>query len=190
MRKVPGIFKFMVAAVAVLGVFAVMAAPQLAVAASEDPLSITLTLKRVQTDAQGKETLVDAPSVKPGDLVEYQAVYANRGKQPLGNVVATLPLPQGMEYVGKSARPAAALASTDGKTFAAEPLKRTVKGKDGKTVVESVPYSEYRALRWQIKSLKPGEEYIVKARARVSQTPPQPPAVPETGAAKPGGGGS
>jgi uncharacterized repeat protein (TIGR01451 family) len=175
---------------AALFVFALPAALRDAFAQANDPLSITLTLNRVLVDAQGKEVLKDAAKVKPGELVEYRAVYANGGNQPLGNVLATLPIPKEMEYMGQSAWPTPVQASIDGKEFAAEPLKRTVKDKDGKPVTVIVPYAEYRLLRWEIKSLAPGKEFVVKARARVSPLPPQPSAVPEAGAVKRRGGGS
>lgn len=154
-------------------VFAASASAQAAKAPAE-PLAVTLTLKRVQSGADGKEKLVDAPSVKPGELLEYQAVYANKSVQPLEGVTATLPLPEGIDYQGQSARPMPVLASTDGKTFAAEPLMRTVKDKDGKSVSEPVPYAQYRALRWQVKRVEPGKDFTVKARARVAQTSPAP----------------
>ncbi|MDQ3060028.1 MAG: hypothetical protein M3R45_10980 [Pseudomonadota bacterium] len=158
-------------------VFAASASAQAAKAPAE-PLTVTLMLKRVQADAGGKEQLVNAPSVKPGELVEYQALYANKGAKSLGNVQATLPLPEGMDYQGQSARPMPVLASTDGKTFAAEPLMRTVKDKDGKSVTEQVPYAQYRALRWQIKLVEPGKDFTVKARARVAQAAPAPAVLP------------
>ena len=62
-------------------VFTVSASAQ-PVKASAEPLAVTLVLKRVQANANGKEQLVDAPSVKPGELVEYQALYANKSAQP------------------------------------------------------------------------------------------------------------
>lgn len=144
-------------------------------AEAKNPISVFITLQRVEKDAKGKEVLTEAATVKPGDVVEYKVVYANNSDQSLGNVQAALPIPEGMEYVGKSALPASALASVDGKEFAPEPLKRTFQDKDGKVVTEEVSLAEYRALRWQIESLQPGKEYVVKARARVSTTPPAPP---------------
>jgi len=137
-----------------------------------EPLTIKLTLKRVQLDKAGKEVLVDAPRVAPGDVVEYVAAYANKGAQPIRNLQATLPLPQGVEYQRSSGNPQGALASTDGTNFAPEPLVRTVTGKDGKQVKQPVPYSEYRALRWQLTEVRPGASFEVKARARISQAEP------------------
>lgn len=136
-----------------------------------EPLSVTLALKRVQTGSDGKEVLVDAPSVKPGDLVEYRAVYRNAGAQPIRKVTATLPLPEGVEYQASSARPAGAQASSDGARFGPEPLMQTVRDKDGRQVTERIPYPQYRSLRWEIRELDAGKTFEVRARGRIADTP-------------------
>lgn len=173
MRSLTAKITIVSVAAAALLVLAAAGATQNASAQTGDPLKITLTLKKIEKNSQGKETLTNAAAVKPGDFVEYQAVYKNSDKAPMRKLTANLPIPQGMDYVAKSAQPDKALASTDGKVFAPEPLKRTVK-KDGKTVTENVPASEYRFLRWEIKELGAGKDFVVKARAKVSQTPAQP----------------
>jgi len=83
-------------------------------------------------------------------------------------LVATLPIPAGVEYQPTSARPAVVLASLDGKSFAPIPLKRTVRLPDGREVTREIPASEYRWLRWTIGSLAPKSSEIVRARVRVS----------------------
>ena len=40
----------------------------------------TLIARRVEIDADKKEKLVDAKTAKPGEVIEYQATYANKGK--------------------------------------------------------------------------------------------------------------
>lgn len=136
---------------------------------NQEPLTITLSLKRVTIDGQGKETLVDAAKVKPGDLLEYEAIYANVGRETLQHVQATLPVPDGMEYQGRTARPMPVLAATSSANFAAEPLMRKVKDKDGRDKLEPVPLAEYRKLRWVVKSVEPGKRFVVSARMRVPQ---------------------
>jgi len=141
---------------------------------SKQPLLITLKMEKVQTSANGKETLTKADKVKPGDLVEYRAVYHNRSKNGIEGLNASLPVPFGMEYVAKSARPATVLASVDGSKFDAVPLLRTVKDKDGKEQQIEVPYPEYRNLRWAIGSLAAGQKVEVSARMHVSALPKSP----------------
>ena len=124
---------------------------------------------KVTLDADKKEVLAPADKVAPGDLLEYQVVYQNNGKSQLKQLTATLPMPVGMTYVAGSAKPANAMASTDGKTFAAMPLKRMVKKADGKLEEQVVPLSEYRALRWKLGELAEKGKAEVSARSSVNK---------------------
>jgi uncharacterized repeat protein (TIGR01451 family) len=136
-----------------------------------DPLLITLRSNKVVVLANGKETLASADKAKPGDTLLYTAIYHNRGKTDISGVKASLPVPQGMEYIGISAHPAPVLATVDNKDYAEEPLVRTVKGKNNEETQEAVPYTEYRQLRWEIDTLAAGEKQEVSAKMRVSELP-------------------
>jgi uncharacterized repeat protein (TIGR01451 family) len=135
---------------------------------------IKLELKRVVTDAKGDEKLEAAPKVKPGELVEYSAVYRNRSKQAVTGLKASLPVPFGLQYVGGTAKPTPFEASVDGTKFEAAPLKQTVKGTDGKEQKIDVPLEEYRGLRWEVGTLEAGKKVVVKARMRVIDLPKSP----------------
>ena len=104
---------------------------------------------------------------KPGDVIEYVAEYKNPDKNLVKNVVATLPVPSGMEYVPQTAAPEQVTASTDDVTYAPIPLKRSVRGADGKMAQQLVPYSEYRSLRWSLGDIAGGNSKSVKARMKV-----------------------
>lgn len=151
----------------------------------------------VLTDAKGKEELRPAESVKPGDVIEYRVRYSNLSGKTVSGFVATLPLPEQLEYLPASAKPGANLvqaATADGR-YAPEPLMRTAP--NGKS--EPVPRSEYRSLRWSIGQLPANAVTEVAARARVvlpaqtrtsSNTSQAPPArvnwvLPATATAKP-----
>ena len=129
------------------------------------PIKIDLKAYRIATQ-NGKEVATEAKQARPGDVVEYRATYANVSKNTVRNLAATLPIPVDMEFTG-TAMPAGAEASTDGKTFAAMPLKRTL----GDKVVD-VPLVEYRALRWKVASLATGKSAVVSVRARVNGNKP------------------
>ena len=129
------------------------------------PIKIDLKAYRIVTQ-NGKETASEAKQARPGDVIEYRATYANVGATPVANLLATLPIPNDMEFTGAT-QPTGAEASTDGKTFAPMPLKRTVAGK----VVE-VPLIEYRALRWKIATLPAGKTAVVSVRTRVNGSRP------------------
>jgi uncharacterized repeat protein (TIGR01451 family) len=137
----------------------------------QEPLLITLSTQKVQIGANGKETFSKADKVKPGDLVQYSAVYRNRSKNSIAGLKASLPIPFGMEYVEKSARPASVLATVDGVSYGSEPLVRSGKDKDGKDSQVTVPYSEYQGLRWEIGDLDAGKKIEVTARMRVNALP-------------------
>lgn len=132
-----------------------------------EAVGIVLTQAKVVKSADGKEQLVDAPGVKPGDVLEYRAVYTNRTDKAVTGAMATLPIPEGLVYQPRSARPVSSAgvtlqAATKDGVFAAEPLMRQVKGK-----AEPVPYAEYRALRWNLGSLGAKAQATVSARAAV-----------------------
>jgi uncharacterized repeat protein (TIGR01451 family) len=129
---------------------------------------VNLTAHRVTTDARGKESLVSGDQAKPGEVIEYQARYRNEGTTGVHKLVATLPVPAGLEYVSRTASPSVVQASLDGKTFAPVPLTRKVRLADGREVVREVPVSEYRVLRWTLDTLDGHETEIVSARMRVS----------------------
>ena len=132
-------------------------------------VAVELTAQRV-TKAQGKEVLVAADQAKPGELIEYRALYRNDGANEAKGLMATLPIPRGTQYVAGSATPRGVEASLDGRTFAPVPLTRSVKTADGRTVVQEVPVSEYRTLRWPLGVLPTKQSLTVAARVRVEST--------------------
>ncbi len=139
-------------------------------------VSVELTQSKVVKNAKGVEQLVPAPTVMPGDVIEYKVTYKNTSAKPVNGLVADLPIPEGLEYLPKSAKPGAALvkvAAKDGQ-YAAEPLVRKLSG--NKT--EPLPYSEYRALRWELGQLPAGGEAAVTARAKVEVVVPPAPNKP------------
>ncbi len=115
----------------------------------------------------GAEVQQSGATAKPGDTIQYLAEYQNTDKTSVRNVVATLPVPAGMEYLPDTESPRPAMASTDGTHFAAIPLKRTVRNAAGQTTEELVPYSEYRTLRWDLGEISGGASKTVKARVKV-----------------------
>ncbi len=148
------------------------AAPAPTEAAQKKTVAVVLTQAKVVKDAQGKEQLVAADSVKPGDVLEYTATYTNHTGKAVTGLVANLPIPEGLEYLPKTAKPGATLvkAATKDGAFAAEPLARVVNGKS-----EPVPYNEYRSLRWTLGQLPANGSAAVTARAKVEVVVPPAP---------------
>lgn len=136
--------------------------------AQDKNLDIKLTVQKVAVTADGKETLEAGDKAKPGETVQYTAVYKNLTKGSLKGLQANLPIPVGMEYLPDSATPkTGVLATVDGVKFADVPLKRKVKASDGKEIEELVPYSQYRGLRWTVGELPAEKSVTVSARTTV-----------------------
>lgn len=143
---------------------------------SEQPVVVTLTQFKLGQDEKGELQFLDASVVKPGDVLEYRASYKNQSSSTL-SVVATLPVPEELEYLPDSASVRSAGSRLFGHTvalkdwqFATEPLMRSNTSADGSKVSYAVPYAEYRYVRWQLDALAPGAAVEVSLRARVSQT--------------------
>ncbi|HEV2987681.1 MAG TPA: hypothetical protein VG759_04520 [Candidatus Angelobacter sp.] len=129
-------------------------------------VKVALTASKI-TKVDGTEKKEPGDKAKPGDVIEYVAEYKNSDKKPVQDVVATLPVPAGMEYVPSTAEPGQLMASTSDGKYAPAPLKRAVRGADGKVTQELVPYSEYRSLRWNLGVMAGGTSKTVRARMKV-----------------------
>ncbi|HKQ59008.1 MAG TPA: hypothetical protein VJY35_14175 [Candidatus Eisenbacteria bacterium] len=134
---------------------------------AQSGLTVSLTAHRVAVDARGRESFAQANQAKPGEVVEYRAAYRNTNGAAVREVQATLPIPDGMEYVARTASPKPALASLDGRTFEPLPLKRKVRLPNGRQALREVPPGEYRFLRWSLGSIAAGQAETVRARVRV-----------------------
>ncbi|WP_082548502.1 DUF11 domain-containing protein [Variovorax sp. Root473] len=147
--------------------------PSKNVAAKE--VAVLLTQHKV-VGHPGEERLQDAATIKPGDLIEYRATYTNNTGKSVAGLTATLPIPEGLEYTPRSAKPGAGLAqaATKDGVFGNEPLERKLPG--GKT--EPVPYSEYRTFRWSLGSLPANGSTAVTVRAKVEMVAQPAPAEP------------
>ena len=144
--------------------------PSTAMAAGDSDVTVTLVANKVAVAQNGKETFAVAREAKPGEVLEYRAVYRNQGKQAVHNVLAVLPVPaNGLTYIPASASPQHVWASLDGRKFEVAPLVRTVTLPDGKREPRPVPVSEYRYLRWDLGVLKPGAQAVVTARMRMAR---------------------
>lgn len=136
--------------------------------AATGAVTVALQAFKVARTPDGREQLQSAARAKPGDLLEYRAVYANVSPKDVKNLQATLPIPASTEVLLDSVSPLGALASADGRTFAAAPLMRMVKMPNGTTQNRPLPLSAYRALRWPVGTLAAGKNVTVRARVRLN----------------------
>ena len=154
----------LVVGLVVAGVFAT---PQSVLAQGKKDVGANLTVQKVVVLSDGKEQFLSADQATPAEILLYTAVYTNRTGGAVNGLVATLPIPQGVEYLAGTAQPAGAKASTDGATFQTIPLKRKVKLADGTESEVLVPTIEYRKLQWNISELAADASFSASARAKI-----------------------
>lgn len=130
------------------------------------PVVSRLEARKVVATADGGESFGSAGLARPGDVIEYVVTYRNTGREPVKNLVATLPIPPDTELVPGSARPATAKAGVDSNAFGDMPLKRSAQ-RNGVQVEEQVPLREYRYLRWVAAELAGEKSLTFAARVRV-----------------------
>jgi hypothetical protein len=143
-------------------------------AATEEGGKVVLKAYQVRTvneAGKAREQLQTLDGIRPGDTIEYEAVYQGAA-QASRNVQVTVPVPAGgLQYVAPAAPANAAVpglsASTDGKTFQPVPLTAKVTLADGRVEQRAVPTSEYRFLRWSLGDLPAGATRSVRARMQM-----------------------
>ncbi|CAM3681773.1 hypothetical protein [Deinococcus frigens] len=160
-------------------VAALLAAPLLAqsAGAQNSPLKVTATtllVSVVQADGKTVEELTDTANrgVSPGNLLQLQQRVENTSRTPVRQLKLNMAVPAATSFIGQQCDipGVTALFSVDGKTYAAEPLKKfvtvTEDGQDVKKEVTVNP-SEYTNVRWQLPELKGGATVTCFIRANV-----------------------
>ncbi len=138
-------------------------------------LSLDLKGFKVQVK-DGKEVLVEALEVAPGDVVVWRLLAENKGKDPLRQVALVIPIPKETVFLEapllrfREAQIRPEFSFDGGKTFGFPPLKKRVRVMEGGTEVEKeveVKPEEYTHVRYTIPELKPGERVEVLVRTKV-----------------------
>lgn len=149
------------------GAFALVSLMASAPAAWAKPVvSSELQVHQVVHERNG-DVLKPVTVVKPGDVLEYRAVYGNSGDSGAAHFMASVPVPSGTSLLAAGTVPAGAQATVDGTHYAPMPLMHAVIGKDGKSHQVPVPLAEIRGLRWDLGTLGPHETKDVRLRVHV-----------------------
>ncbi|MEB0138205.1 MULTISPECIES: hypothetical protein [unclassified Undibacterium] len=152
-----------IASLLALGMHAAQAQSAATGKTTESAVTVELIQAKVTKTADGKEHFSSADSIRPGDVIEYRAVYTNRTDKPVNGVIATLPVPEGLEYLPHSAKPNVNVqAAAKNGEFAAEPLMHLVAGKSTPR-----PYADYRKVNWQLGQLPAHGKATVSLRVGV-----------------------
>ena len=134
--------------------------------ATDNALDIRLVRSKV-VPSSGKESLQNASTAMPGDILQDAATYTNKSSRVLRGVEATLPVPANTELLPNTVTPADARVSLDGLNFFAIPMTRRVKQANGVEIEQPVVPIEYRYLRWYPGELSPGQSMLFSAQFRV-----------------------
>ena len=120
----------------------------------------------VARNASGQEVLVPVNAQTPitrGMILEYHGYIINHSKERVRNMKVSFDLPKNTELTAMSdMSPARAMGSMDGMNFQYMPLKSNVGG-----VLQDLPMSYYKAVRWNIEGLGLNEVAEVKYRVVV-----------------------
>jgi uncharacterized repeat protein (TIGR01451 family) len=168
-RRLPALWALAaMCAVSAISSGAALAQPAAAThtSSTEPRLASRLVLARVVSDA-GHEKLTAAAAVQPGDVLQYTAHFGNPTAAAMRDVVATMPVPAGTQWLPKSDQPSGALASVDGVVFAPMPLMRKLLLPSGQWKQVVVPLAEIRYLRWPARPLAASESFSTQLRVLV-----------------------
>lgn len=120
----------------------------------------------VTRDAMGQEMLVPVNNQTPvtrGTVLEYRGYVINQSPERVRNMKVNFGLPANTELTSISdMSPSRAMGSLDGVNFQYLPLKTNIGG-----VLQDLPLSYYKALRWNIEGLGLNEVAEIKYRVRV-----------------------
>jgi hypothetical protein len=144
--------------------------PAAAPASGTEPrLATQLVMSRVVIEDKA-EKLTPVASVQPGDLLQYTAHFGNPTAAAMRDVVPSLLVPTGTQWVPRSDQPTGATASVDGRNFGPLPLMRKQLQASGQWAQVPVPVAEIRYLRWPARNLGVGESFATSLRVRVLST--------------------
>lgn len=126
-------------------------------------------------DGTVEERLEPAERAFPGQVIEYRVRVEHQGEEelPAGDVVVTVPVPEGTAYEPGSAATAAGawrleFSPPESEAFAEPPVTRTVTNEAGEEEVVVVEPAEYDAVRWVLlTSLEPGGVRTLTYRVRI-----------------------
>jgi uncharacterized repeat protein (TIGR01451 family) len=134
--------------------------------ATEPRLASQLVMSLVVLDGL-MEKLTPTSTVQPGDLLQYTTHFGNPTAAAMRDVVSSLPVPAGTQWVPGSERPGAVTVSVDGIHYGAMPLMRKQLQANGQWLQVPVPMAEIRYLRWPARNLAASESFATSLRVRV-----------------------
>tara|TARA_R110002124_G_scaffold154005_6_gene321028 strand:- start:317 stop:838 length:522 start_codon:yes stop_codon:yes gene_type:complete len=146
-------------------------------AVSADALSSTFSFLVVEMNEEGKETLVERDSVRPGEVIHYQLSHENMTVDAMSGIVIAAPVPDGVTLtLGDETTSIKAdfevQAELDpeleGLEWSTLPAMRMVADAEGILHEEALPEAEIVSVRWTFSEpLEAGETAFNTYRVRV-----------------------
>jgi uncharacterized repeat protein (TIGR01451 family) len=144
---------------------------------AQQPQALVITAENLMAgDAEHQEMAErggDANALLPGDVVRYQLVFTNIISDSVRNVEFTDPIPEGLQYVGGTARSdrddvVIEFSIDGGQTYAAQPMREVVE--NGLRVMRPAPPQTYTHIRWRVGDwIQPGAQVTAEFRARLPE---------------------
>lgn len=161
--------RFSVVFVLVLALFLSPAA-----ASKDQGLTGSLEAFRVITTEDGRENFLPADKTQPKDIIEYRLTYKNNGKDPVGHIFITDPIPSGMEYIEASAsQPVSGrveFSIDGGGTYQHWPIDVVESAKNGRRIVTRATPQMVTHIRWTLTdTFKPQHEITVSYRTLIKE---------------------
>ena len=141
--------------------------------ADDVPVESMLTAFEVTMDETGTEHLGAASEILPGGVIEYHLEHVNHTDTPLGAFIIEGNVPDAAAYIVNSQSAEAASifeARAAGTDWSIPPLVRYIEDEAGVMRPETIPASEYAAIRWRLNDpLEPEARIETVYRVRIDQ---------------------
>lgn len=116
----------------------------------------TTKIMKILKNSAGRDVAVPANNIAPGDVIEYHTTYVNNSAQQMGDLNATVTLPNGVKLVSLNS-PLSTMGTIGGDTY------QTIQQLGNDVVIQQ----NYSGLRWNLVNLANNAPQTVVIRALV-----------------------
>ncbi len=118
--------------------------------------SANTKIMKILKNSSGRDIAVPANNIAPGDVIEYHTTYINNSAQPIGDLSATVTLPNGVKLVSLNS-PLSTMGTIGGDNY------QTIQQMGNDVVIQQ----NYSGLRWNLVNLAANTPQTVVIRAKV-----------------------